>query len=247
MIAAAFALALAGAAAPSEPPSGLPDAFVRLSEVAPTIVQDMRYAGAHNFTGRPVPGYDAPTCILTRQAAEALAGVHAEMEARDLTLIVWDCYRPARSVAAFVAWAEGPDETAKAEFFPRVPKSELFARGYIAARSGHSAGSTVDLGIAPRDLATAPAWSAEMGYVECIAPAGERFPDGALDFGTGYDCFDALAHGDAVGLSDTARANRAALREAMIVAGFAPYAEEWWHFTLADQPFPGAAFDFPVR
>lgn len=241
MIAAALALALAVADAPSPP-----DGFVRLSDIAPSIVEDMRYAGAHNFTGRPVPGYEASVCILTRQAAEGLAQVQTALEAKGLTLIVWDCYRPARAVAAFVAWAEGPDETAKAEFFPRVPKSELFARGYIAARSGHSAGSTVDLGIAPRGLAAAPAWTAELGFVDCIAPAGERFADGALDFGTGYDCFDALAHGDAA-VSEPARANRALLREAMMAAGFAPYAEEWWHFSLTGQPFPGAVFDFPVR
>lgn len=235
---------LGGCAVGAETP--LPTGFVHLKDVAPDIVQDMRYATAHNFTGAIVPGYEAGACILTRQAADALAAVQATVRAKGFTLIVWDCYRPAQAVASFVAWAKGPDESAKAEFYPRVPKSELFDRGYIASRSRHSSGSTVDLGLAPRGTEAAPQWQAGATLVDCTAPFGTRFTDGALDFGTGYDCFDGLAHGDAA-VSATAAANRATLRDAMVAAGFEPYAEEWWHFTLKDEPFKGEAFDFPVK
>lgn len=238
----AFA-ALVLAAATTEPPDG----FAYLSDVAPGIVQDMRYAGPHNFTGRPVAGYDGPTCILTQAAAAALAKAQAIVERQGFTLMVWDCYRPATAVAAFVTWARSDDVSMQAEFYPRVPKAELFARGYIAARSRHSAGSTVDVTLAPMGMTTPPAWSPHTALVDCAAPLGVRFADGGADMGTGYDCFDPAAHLGVDGLSAEAVGNRAILHEAMGAAGFGPYAEEWWHFTLTDEPFKGQIFDFPVR
>ncbi len=231
----------------AEMSSAMPDGFVHLRDVAPTIVQDMRYAGAHNFTGAPVDGYEAATCILTRQAAEALSKAQSRVEAEGFTLIVWDCYRPARAVAAFMTWVADSDETTRPEFYPRVPKADLVARGYIAARSAHSAGSTLDLGLAPKGTTVAPQWSAAQGYADCTAPKGTRFEDGGVDMGTGFDCFDERAHGDAAGLPGEAIRNRAILRTAMTAEGFKPYAGEWWHFTLTAQPFAGQTFDFPVR
>jgi len=228
------------------PGDELPDGFIHLVDVDPTIVQDMRYATVHNFTGAVVPGYEAGTCILTHQAADALAKVQAAVKAQGFALVVWECYRPAQAVQSFVAWAKGPDESAKAEFYPRVPKSELFERGYIASRSRHSSGSTVDLGLAPAGTTAVPQWQAGMSQVDCTAPYGERFVDGTVDMGTGYDCFDSLAHADAT-VGPAATANRAVLAQAMIAAGFQPYAEEWWHFTLKDEPFRDQVFDFPVR
>ncbi|MCC6918470.1 MAG: M15 family metallopeptidase [Alphaproteobacteria bacterium] len=223
------------------PPAG----FVHLADVAPDIVQDMRYATAHNFTGAVVPGYEAGTCILSEPAAKALAAAQAAVRAQGYTLIVWECYRPVTAVQAFVAWAKGPDESAKAEFYPRVPKDELFERGYIASRSRHSLGSTVDVGLAPLGLRAAPPFAAGSQQVDCTAPYGERFLDGTVDLGTGYDCFDDKAHTDA-DVSPAAATNRAILGAAMIAAGFAPYREEWWHFSLKDEPFD-TPFDFPVR
>lgn len=233
--------------AQSSPPAAMPEGFVHLAEIAPQIVQDMRYAGPHNFTGAPVEGYEAPVCILTRPAADALAKVQAAVEAQGFGLMVWDCYRPATAVAAFVRWSGTDDEAMKVEFYPRVPKDELFQRGYIATRSRHSAGSTVDVTLVPKGTTTAPVWAAGSLLVDCAAPFGLRFADGGVDMGTGYDCFDEKAHLDAARLNETAIANRKILHDAMLAAGFAPYAEEWWHFTLKDEPFAGEIFGFPVR
>ena len=234
-----------GAAEEGREVNALPAGFVHLADVAPDIVQDMRYATTHNFTGTVVPGYQAATCILTRQAATALAAVQASVRVQGYTLIIWECYRPVTAVQAFVAWAKGPDERAKAEFYPRVPKGELFDRGYIASRSRHSLGSTVDVGLAPLGLSAAPPFEAGSVQVDCTAPYGERFVDGTVDLGTGYDCFDEKAHADAA-VAPAAAANRTILRTAMIAAGFEPYREEWWHFSLKDEPLD-TPFDFPVR
>jgi zinc D-Ala-D-Ala dipeptidase len=126
-----------------EPPPG----FVRLADVAPAIKQDMRYAGAQNFTGRPVPGYGAAQCWLRAEAARALAKAQEEAHAAGFDLVVYDCYRPIRAVSAFFAWSQSPDEATKRDHYPNVEKRELFAQGYIALKSGHSTGLAVDLGV----------------------------------------------------------------------------------------------------
>lgn len=139
----AFLLALGPAPARAEPPPG----FVRLSDLAPDIAQDMRYAGANNFTGRPVPGYRAAACWLRAEAAQALAAAQAEARSRGFSLVVYDCYRPRRAVSAFVDWSRDADQTTKAQYYPRLEKRALFPQGYIAARSTHSTGLAVDLGV----------------------------------------------------------------------------------------------------
>jgi zinc D-Ala-D-Ala dipeptidase len=136
-----FLLAAEGARADSPP------GFTQLSTIAPDIVQDMRYAGSDNFTGHPVPGYDAPQCWLRADAARALAAAGADARAHGFTLVVYDCYRPLRAVAAFVDWSKNPDQSTKAEHYPRLDKRQLFPQGYIAAHSTHSTGLAVDLGV----------------------------------------------------------------------------------------------------
>lgn len=224
----------------------LPEGFVYLEDVAPSIVQDIRYAAAHNFVGRPIDGYEAGECILSREAATRLAGVQERLEAGGFTLIVWDCYRPARAVADFKAWSTDPgDQAMKAEFYPNEEKAQFFKRGYLASRSRHSMGSTVDLGIASVDEASKSL--APVGdLVSCLAPFGERYVDHALDFGTGYDCLDPASGDDYEGIGADARKNRETLRTLMVEAGFKPYGKEWWHFELIDAPFAGQYFDFPV-
>ena len=123
---------------------------MRLADVDPTIRQDMRYAGAANFLGRPAKGYDAPACILTKQAADALSKVQKTLASQNLTLIVFDCYRPARAVKDFVGWVR-QGKSKDPLWHPNVRRSDLIKQGYIASRSGHSRGSTVDLAIAPTD------------------------------------------------------------------------------------------------
>jgi zinc D-Ala-D-Ala dipeptidase len=210
-----------------------PAAFVDAATVVPGLIVDMRYAGSHNFVGRPIDGYQAPRCLLTQAAAAALAEVARDIAPRGLVLKVFDCYRPARAVANFVRWARDLGDTAgKREFYPDVDKRTLFQNGYISSRSGHSRGSTVDLTLAQVDRHERE--SHELDVHE-------------LDMGTPFDFFGLLSWPAAANVSAEAKANRALLAAAMRRCGFRPYAREWWHFTLAHEPFPDTYFDFPVR
>jgi D-alanyl-D-alanine dipeptidase len=241
-------IALMGVVLPSLALAGaLPEGFVYLRDVDPTIVQDIRYASAHNFVGRPVRGYLAGECILSELAAKGLATVQKKLADKKLSLIVWDCYRPKRAVEDFLAWSKDPAHAEmKAEFYPNSDKAKLFALGYLATRSAHSRGSTVDLGIVPATLSSAPKADGAQPLKACTLPKGERFEDGAIDFGTGYDCLDELAATSSAGVSEGALANRQMLKAAMQAAGFRPYSKEWWHFELADEPFRQEGFDFEV-
>jgi D-alanyl-D-alanine dipeptidase len=224
-----------------------PAGFVYLSEVAPTIRQDIRYAGSHNFTGRPADGYQANECILTRRAAEALQHVQMELAGKDLSLIVWDCYRPMRAVRDFINWSRSQQRPLmKAEFFPRTNKRQLFARGYLSSHSAHSRGSTVDLGLVPTAVRAPTTFDAAMPLVPCTAPKGVRFDDGTIDLGTGYDCLDPLASTNNPDVSKEARLNRILLQRIMHQQGFRSYSKEWWHFKFSDDPFSGRSFDFPI-
>lgn len=203
----------------------LPDGFVHLSSVAPAIVQDIRYASSGNFTGAPVPGYVDAACILARPVAEALARVQAGLQTSGLTLTVFDCYRPARAVKHFVEWSARGGDARDPDYNPVVQRSQLVAEGYIATRSGHSSGGSVDLTLAR------------------ILPGGGHEP---LDMGGAFDLFDRRSHVDATDIPVAARANRALLSRAMAREGFASYRREWWHFRYRDEPYKGKVFDFPV-
>jgi zinc D-Ala-D-Ala dipeptidase len=227
--------------------SALPKGLVYLRELDPTIVQDIRYAGSHNFVGRPIRGYLAAECILSVSAANALATVQRMLAEKKLSLIVWDCYRPKRAVADFLQWSQDPAHSEmKIEFYPRTDKKNLFALGYLARRSAHSRGSTVDLGIVPTGFSPAPPPNPPQPLKACTAPKGERFEDGTIDFGTGYDCLDALGHTSNALVGGTALHNRQTLKSYMQQAGFRPYAREWWHFELINEPFNAGGFDFEV-
>jgi D-alanyl-D-alanine dipeptidase len=232
--------------APALAGSALPKGFVYLRDIDPTIVQDIRYAGAHNFAGRPIRGYLAAECILSERAANALATVQRKLAAKKLSLIVWDCYRPKRAVDDFFRWSKDPTHAEmKTEFYPRTDKAMLFALGYLATRSAHSRGSTVDLGIVPDAFSSAPPPNPPQPLKPCTAPKGERFEDGTIDLGTGYDCLDALAHTSNALVGEPALQNRQTLKSYMKGAGFRPYAREWWHFELVNEPFR-YGFDFEV-
>jgi zinc D-Ala-D-Ala dipeptidase len=228
--------------------SEMPKDFVYLRDIDSTVVQDMRYAGANNFTGAKVPGYEAPECVLVRQAAEALKSVQADVRAKGLTLKVYDCYRPARAVAAFVDWAKKPDDPqAKTVYYPNLAKGALFP-DYIATRSGHSRGATMDLTLVPPDAGAKTQSAPDDGKPRtCTAPQKSEAPDGSLPMGTSFDCFDVKANTAALGLSKEERENRAALVEAMQAHGFKNYPKEWWHFTLQPEPYPETIFDFPIE
>lgn len=205
----------------------LPTGFVYASSVIPDLILDMRYASAHNFVGKRITGYRKPVCILTQEAAKALARVQAELKAFGLGLEVFDCYRPQQAVNQFIAWAKDlRDIRMKGEFYPEVPKKDLFSEDYIASRSSHTRGSTVDITLVGFDSDGNPA---------------------QIDMGTGFDLFSRKSWPDSKSVDGNQRAHRMLLQVLMKLAGFVPYPREWWHFTLAKEPFPNTYFDFPVE
>ncbi|WP_091107220.1 M15 family metallopeptidase [Micromonospora citrea] len=242
-------------AAPSVSVSATPTAagaprlpgFVVLTDVDSRIRTDIRYAGAHNFVGRPVAGYPEPLCLLSRQAAEALRRVQDAALARGRSLKVYDCYRPRRAADDFVAWSKQPGEQRmKAEFYPRVAKSKLFDEGYVGAPTAHSRGSTVDVTLVDVPTPAQAPYAPGQPLVSCTAPRGQRFGDNSVDMGTGFDCFDPLAHTDSPRITGVARDNRRLLRQLMTDAGFVNYDREWWHYRYRDEPWPDTYFDAPV-
>jgi D-alanyl-D-alanine dipeptidase len=220
----AFVLALLST--PLTAQATMPATFVDAATVVDGLVADMRYFGTDNFIGRRIDGYEAPRCLLARPAAVALATVQRDLAAHGLGLKVFDCYRPTRAVAHFVRWARDVADVArKADYYPDVDKRDLFRLGYIASRSGHSRGATVDLTLVRRTA----------GQAEDI------------DMGTPFDFFSPKSWPANRSVSQEAQKNRAVLAAAMARGGFRPYDKEWWHFTLGNEPFPDTYFDFPVR
>jgi len=200
-----------------------PSAFVLLADYIPSIIQEIRYYSTYNFIGDRIDGYEEPCAILTMEAARALKSVSNEMNVMGYRLKVFDAYRPAAAVKHFVLWGlEDTDIRMKPYFYPDLDKEELFMRGYIASRSSHSRGSTVDLTLF--DMKT-----------------GKE-----LDMGSPFDYFSEVSHPDYAGLTKEQYDNRMLLRTVMLRNGFEPYDCEWWHFTLRDEPFPETYFEFPV-
>ena len=238
---------LIGTAPPSHARDMLPPGFVYLRDVDSSIVQDMRYATADNFTGRPLPGYAAGECILRREAAEALRKVQADLKKEDLGLKVYDCYRPARAVRAMEAWAhDGDDSASTKRFYPDLSKRNLFRLGFIAAQSKHSTGTTVDLTLIRLPAAPAKAFDRAAHYGACTGPAAKRAPDNSIDMGTGFDCFDLRSYGANRSISAEQKRWRATLTAAMRRHGFANYFREWWHFSYGGAPDP-RAYDFEIK
>jgi zinc D-Ala-D-Ala dipeptidase len=226
--------------------SQLPPGFVYLRDVAPDVLQDIRYAGLDNFTGRKVPGYDAPECILQRRVAEALARVQAALREQSLGLKVYDCYRPARATRAFLRWIS--DDSASAgdrRYYPRADKGTLHTQGYISPNSAHSRGIAVDLTLVRLPATAQDAFDPRARYGPCNGRADSRAPDNSLDMGTGFDCFDVMSQTNSAAVSGEQKEARALLRTTMRKHGFASYWREWWHFTFATEP--GTALDFVIE
>ncbi|MFI1955786.1 M15 family metallopeptidase [Streptomyces xinghaiensis] len=224
-----------------------PREFVDLRSVDRTVLHDIRYATRHNFVGDRIDGYRKPLCLLTGPAARALKKAQRAFRARGYSLKVYDCYRPQRAVDHFVRWAGDPgDQRMKREFYPEVDKSRLFEDGYIAERSGHSRGSTVDLTLVRLPAGKTGPYRPGEPLVPCTAPREERFPDNSVDMGTGYDCFDTLSHTLDERVQGDQRRNRLLLKKGLEQAGFVNYPKEWWHYTYQPEPFPDSYFDFPV-
>lgn len=242
-VALAAALLVSGLSpAKAEP---LPSGFVRLRELAPMIAQDIRYATPFNFTGAAVPGYGHGECVLTRAAADALIRAEKRLARQGYGLKLFDCYRPARAVAAFNDWVKRPGAADLGRIFhPGIARGDLVTRGYIAANSSHSRGSTVDVGLIRAGEAALPT---PVDAGACDGPFSTRSRESSLDLGTNFDCFSeqsALGH---PGITAEAHRNRATLAAAMSAEGFRGYSKEWWHFTLAKEPFPKTPFDFVIE
>src|SRR5262245_2831871 len=226
---------------------GLPPGFVYLRDIDSTIIQDIRYAGYNNFIGRPLAGYDAPECVLRRDVALALKQVQADLAATGRGLKVYDCYRPTQAVRAMVSWArDGAPAGQIRRFFPRVPKSALFALGYLASVSRHSTGTAVDLTLVDAVAPTPVAFDPSATYGPCTGPAPTRAPDSSLDMGTGYDCLDVMSYTRSPAVSPAERERRALLVNAMARRGFVNYFREWWHFAFS-RTGPMGYYDFPIR
>ena len=230
----------------SNPPEdAVPDGFVHLEQVVPDALLEIRYYSTYNFVGARIDGYERPTALLTAEAARALKTVDDDVRALGYRLKIYDAYRPQRAVTHFMNWAKAPDDTRmKAYFYPNLDKADLFARGYLVEHSGHSRGSTVDLTL--------------------FDTASEQ----EVDMGGTFDWFGQESHPDWCGNPETGEytgeftgntpptdgkinaaqfRNRMILRQAMMRHGFRPLAEEWWHFTLENEPYPNTYFDHPVR
>lgn len=230
----------------------IPADFVEIRSVNKTIEVEARYASDWNFIGRPAAGYLANKCYLTKKAALALSKVQKLLRKKNLGLLAFDCFRPARAVADFVAWTKNTkDSDMKPIFYPDEPKESLIERGYIADRSGHSRGSTIDLTIIDtrRLKPPAKAWPLlqfREEKTDCRSQSNISSTS-QLDMGTMFDCFSVLANTLNPEISITAKSNRKILLDAMESSGFSNYEKEWWHFTLKDEPFKDAYFDFPIE
>lgn len=219
----------------------LPQGFVYLHDIDPTIIEDIRYAGNNNFMGQPIPGYHVARCVLTRDAAYKLKEAQRSIRKQGYSLKIYDCYRPQRAVNTFYKWSQQPtDLHMKRLFYPREEKTTLFKKGYIAQSSGHTRGSTVDI-----TLVRTPDGNKNLKSVPHSCPS--TMNDNSLNMGTSFDCFDISTQVFYPGLSDEQKRNRMVLRKLMINHGFVPYSMEWWHFTLAKEPYPNTYFNFPVQ
>ena len=196
--------------------------FVLLSDYVPQVVQEIRYFSTYNFVGDRIDGYEEPIALITKEAARTLKSVSNEMLVKGYRIKVFDAYRPAVAVKHFIYWAiEDTDIRMKPYFYPEVEKQDLFELGYIAKESSHSRGSAIDLTLI--DMNT-----------------GKE-----VDMGSPFDMFSEVSHPDYRGITDEQYDNRMFLQSAMIRNGFAPIDCEWWHFSLADEPYPNTYFNFP--
>ena len=227
----------------------LPAGFVDVRNAIPDLRVELRYLGSDNFLGVPVDGYEGERLILTAEAAAALSGVQDELRAMGLGLLVYDGYRPQRAVDHFVRWAKDlDDQVNKAAYYPGVDKAILFAEGYIAERSGHTRGSTVDLTIAGLCQTQMVDMNVHPTVATTDNESGAQAACGVtLDMGTPWDYFGPESWPSYSGITAQQRANRLLLRSLMLAHGFKGLDEEWWHFTLVDEPFPETYFDFPMR
>lgn len=223
----------------------LPDGFVHLRSIDPSIQQDIRYATAKNFTAAPVPGYAAAECILKKEAAEALKRAQDALRPKGFSLKVYDCYRPMQAVRALVEWGRSEVSPGDERYYPRQKRQKLVPLGYIAEDFSHAKGIAVDLTLVPLKPPAVPVAGA-LGNGSCVAPLAEREADDSVDMGTGYDCFDTLSHTANPAIKPTQARMRRMLVRALSAQDFKNFNQEWWHFTYAKSGTP-PSLDFEVK
>lgn len=221
--------------------------LVSIFDVDESIIVEMRYFTTYNFTSQRVPGYEANKCLLIKDAAQALSEVQQDLHKQGLSLKVYDCYRPKMAVDYFMSWAADSNEISmKQTFYPDEKKSELVGKGYIAERSGHSRGDSIDLTLVRLPVAAQPAFD-KINQQKCTAPAIQRFADNGIDMGTGYDCFDIRSNTLHTEIQDAAHANRLLLQQVMERHGFSNYKKEWWHYTYIKPYGKKQFYNFPIK
>lgn len=201
----------------------LPKGFVYLDEVIPYANYEIRYYSTNNFVGERVEGYKAPLAIATKEMANALTKVSEELYEEGYTLLIYDTYRPAKAVSFFKDWSLNSDESMKEQYYPNEQKNQLFKRGYLASKSGHSRGSTVDLTLVHKDT------------------------NELVDMGSDYDLLDEISSFNTKNITEEQASNRKKLMNVMIKHGFKEYSKEWWHYVLKNEPYPKTYFDFNVE
>lgn len=213
----------------------MPKGFVRLEDVSPGILKDLKYSTSNNIVGRPLRGYEANASIwLTEQAAKSLDQIQVYLQSyrfvpprkgQSLSLLVYDAYRPQMASDDFFKWAHDSDMSTKGDYYPNIEKSDFFKLGYIAQRSSHSRGSTCDV---------------------TLVDTRDRV-NRSLDMGTEFDFMDRLSWPTCEDVSEEIYENRQCLQKLMTSFGWQGIEQEWWHFTLQDEPFMNTYFNFPVK
>lgn len=220
--------------------NALENGFVYLKQVAPKIQQSVRYYSTENFIGKKIEGYNAPEIILTEKAAEALKNLNEELLLEGYELVVYDGYRPQMAVDDFVHWGRDDREGEKALYFPSISKEDIFKRGFVAYKSSHSRGSTVDLTIIKKGK--------KVQKIKQIKRNGLIFlDDGTVDMGVHFDFFGTESWASSPLMPQKYNKIRAYLKEKMEKYGFKGMAGEWWHFTLKEEPFPDTYFTFTIE
>ncbi len=224
--------------------------FIELHECDDSIETSLRYFSNENFVGKPVDGYKKSTVVLTKEAANALKKVQEELKKNGYCLVIYDAYRPQQAVNNFIQWSQDQtDQVKKDEYYPRVDKAKVFELGYVAKRSGHSRGSTIDLTIIKEGQKVHSIEKQDRTLKDGFTIT--FLDDGTVDMGSSFDLFDTASHTENELIDAKAKENRAYLKSVMEKHGFRNYDQEWWHFTLVNEPYPAnqdsSYFDFAIE
>lgn len=222
----------------------LPEDFVFLKDIDPTIIENVRYHTNANFTGRPIIGYETNRIVCTNEAAQKLKNAHDDFKSMGYMLVIYDGYRPQRAVEDFIRWGkDNNDQLAKELYYPTVDKSKLFELKYIAKKSSHSRGSAFDLTIIKIDNTLKPIDVTKRKIENDELPF---LDDNTVDMGSSFDLFHEISHHDSSLVSSEHVQKRNLLRDTLRKHGFKEYKEKWWHYTLENEPYPDTYFDFVV-